>query len=289
MKLLQVFVLETVQVFAACTEDSRPSADGEIEPGSGEGSSDAESDLDVDAKSDADTQSDSDTGGDTESDTGSDTDSDADSDTDSDTDSDSDTDLDADSATDPIADSTPALKSSDTDPTYATSGPWHGYIWPAVDTGGQATISPSAAEGFRGGGPPFCASGFVPSSGGVAVAMIGMNTNQERAGGAVAATWDPSGYSGIKVNVSNPGGSALRLQIQTHETGAIGEEWCAMLTEFNQDVVVLWSDFYEHSRCADKVGEPFSGTMQGIATVMVLVPGFEDYNFDFCVIEMTPV
>jgi hypothetical protein len=72
--------------------------------------------------------------------------------------------------------------------------------------------------------------------------MVGMNTNQERAGGAVAAEWTPTG-TGILVNVSNPGGSPLRLQIQTNETGAIGEEWCAMLTVFDQDVIVPWSEF----------------------------------------------
>lgn len=188
---------------------------------------------------------------------------------------------------------TPILHSSDADPTYAISGPWHGYIWPAVDSNGVATISPSASEAYQGKpGPPFCASGHVPATASsTAVAMIGMNTAQERAGGAVASPWAPTG-EGILVNVSNPGGSPLRLQIQTHETGAIGEEWCAMITQFDQDIVVRWSDFYQHAQCANKVGDPFSGTMAGIATVMIMVPGTsqgDGYDFDFCVYEMTPV
>lgn len=183
----------------------------------------------------------------------------------------------------------PALQVSNT---YATSGPWHGYLWPAVDWEGVATIDPSAAEGFRDPGPPFCVSGHVPAtSNSTAVAMIGMNTNQDQGNGPVAAPWTPTGV-GILVNVSNAGGSPLRLQIQTDETGAIGEEWCAMLTEFDQDVVVPWSDFYQHARCADRVGTPFDQTMAGIATVMVLVPGTSEaggYDFEFCLNELTPV
>jgi hypothetical protein len=185
---------------------------------------------------------------------------------------------------------TPTLRSSTSDPTYATSGPWHGYIWPAVDSGGVATISPSAAEGFKAGGPPFCVQGHVPAtSNSTAVAMVGMNTNQAQSGGAVAAQWTPTGV-GILVNVSNPGGSPLRLQIQTNETGAIATLWCSMLTVFDQDVIVLWSDF--NTRCWDNSGTGYDQSMAGIATVMVLVPGTAQaggYDFNFCVNDMTPV
>jgi hypothetical protein len=188
------------------------------------------------------------------------------------------------------AGSAPALRSSTADPTYATSGPWHGYIWPAVDAGGVATISPTAAQGFRSGGPPFCVQGHVPpTTNSTAVAMVGMNTNQERTGGAVAAQWTPTGV-GILVNVSNPGGSPLRLQIQTNETGAVAQLWCAMLTAFNQNVVIRWSDF--KTQCWNNSGSTYDQSMAGIATVMVLVPGTSQaggYDFEFCVNDLTPV
>jgi hypothetical protein len=184
----------------------------------------------------------------------------------------------------------PTLKSSTADPTYATSGPWHGYIWPAVDSGGVATISPSASQGFRSGGPPYCVSGHVPATpNSTAVAMVGMNTNQDRSGGAVAAPWTPTG-TGILVNVSNPGGSPLRLQIQTNETGAVAQIWCAMITQFDQDVIVRWSDF--KTACWNNSGSTFDQSLVGIATVMVLVPGTAQtggYDFSFCVNDMTPV
>jgi len=185
---------------------------------------------------------------------------------------------------------TPTLQSSDREPTYATSGPWHGYIWPAVDWQGVATISPTAAEGFRDGGPPFCVEGHVPaSSNSTAVAMVGMNTNQEQGTGPVAAQWMPTG-EGILVNVSNPGGSPLRLQIQTDETGAVAEIWCATITVFDQDVLVTWAEL--NTQCWNDSGTWYSDSMSGIATVMVLVPGTAEadgYDIDFCVNELTPV
>ncbi|MGC4087225.1 MAG: hypothetical protein QM756_04835 [Polyangiaceae bacterium] len=105
-----------------------------------------------------------------------------------------------------------SLQSSSADPTYATSGAWHGYIWPAIESGAaldpnnMTTITPTAAMGFRSGGPPYCVSGHVPATpNSLAVATIGMNTNQNRSGGAVAAQWPATG-TGIRVNVSNRAG-----------------------------------------------------------------------------------
>jgi hypothetical protein len=119
--------------------------------------------------------------------------------------------------------------------------------------------------------------------------MVGMNTNQDRTGGAVAAQWTSTGV-GILVNVSNPGGSPLRLQIQTNETGSVAQVWCAMITQFDQNVIVLWSDF--KTQCWNNSGSTYDQSMAGIATVMVLVPGTAQtggYDFDFCVNDMTPV
>ncbi len=187
-----------------------------------------------------------------------------------------------------------SLRSAAADPTYATTGPWHGYIWPAIESGAAldpantTMITPTAAVGFRAGGPPYCVEGHVPATpNSLAVAMIGMNTNQSRTGGAVAAQWTATG-TGIRVKVSNPGGSPLRLQIQTNETGAIATLWCAMLTAFDQDVLVPWAEF--NTRCWNGSGSAYDQSV-GLSTVMVLVPGTAQaggYDFDFCLEDLAP-
>jgi hypothetical protein len=123
----------------------------------------------------------------------------------------------------------------------------------------------------------------------LAVAMVGMNTNQSQSGGATAAQWTATG-TGILVNVSNPGGSPLRLQIQTNETGAIATLWCAMITQFDQNVTVPWSSF--NTQCFNNNKGTAYNMSVGISTVMVLVPGTSGtggYDFNFCVNDMTPV
>ncbi len=180
--------------------------------------------------------------------------------------------------------------------TYASAGAWHGYIWPAIESGSaydpnnHTTITPTAAQGFPSGGPPFCVSGHVPATpNSLAVAMIGMNINQAQTGGATAAQWTVTG-TGILVNVSNPGGSPLRLQIQTNETGAIATLWCAMLTVFDQDVIIPWDQF--NTQCFNNDSGTYFDESVGISTVMVLVPGTSQaggYDFNFCVNNMAPV
>jgi hypothetical protein len=132
--------------------------------------------------------------------------------------------------------------------------------------------------------------GHVPATpNSLAVAMVGMNTNQLQTGGAVAAQWTATG-TGILVNVSNPGGSPLRLQIQTNETGAIATLWCAMITVFNQDVIIPWSQF--NTKCFSNNSGTYYDLSVGISTVMVLVPGTSQtggYDFNFCVNNMAPV
>ena len=123
----------------------------------------------------------------------------------------------------------------------------------------------------------------------LAVAMVGMNTNQSQTGGATAAQWTATG-TGILVNVSNPGSSPLRLQIQTNETGAIATLWCAMITQFDQNVTVPWSSF--NTQCFNNNKGTAYDLSVGISTVMVLVPGTSQtggYDFNFCVNDMTPV
>lgn len=191
---------------------------------------------------------------------------------------------------------TASLHSSSSDPTYATAGAWHGYIWPAIESGSaydpnnHTTITPTAAQGFASGGPPYCISGHVPATpNSLAVAMVGMNINQAQSGGATAAQWTTTG-TGILVNVSNPGGSPLRLQIQTNETGAVATLWCAMLTVFDQDVIIAWNQF--NTQCFNNNRGTYFDQSVGISTVMVLVPGTSQtggYDFNFCVNNMAPV
>jgi hypothetical protein len=151
---------------------------------------------------------------------------------------------------------------------YVTSGPWEGYAWTfAAGTG--STISPGDFS-MLAAGNPLCASGsvgpMVDSSG---ADGIGINLNQAPGANTPVENWTPTG-TGIVINVSNPGGSALRVQIQG-PTGATDatDRWCTQFTVFDEPVFLPWSAF--NTACWNGSGSTYQ--MQPLQAVLLIVPG----------------
>ena len=97
---------------------------------------------------------------------------------------------------------------------YITAGDWKGFAWTATSMTG-ATITPANFENTV--DFPLCASGSIEAADDN-VAMVGWNINQSSVDGEPAMTVDPK-RKGILVQVDNPGGSELRLQIQGPDGG----------------------------------------------------------------------
>jgi hypothetical protein len=158
---------------------------------------------------------------------------------------------------------------------YITAGTWKGYAWTAK--GGSATIMPadfSAVTDF-----PLCASGQLEASNSN-VAMLGWNLNQGKEAGDPALTIEPE-LEGIKVEITNPGGSELRLQIQG-PNGADDEDdrWCAIIPGSGGFIPF---DAFNTECWAGGTGTNYAG--QPIVAAIVLVPGKATgvTAFDFCV------
>lgn len=161
---------------------------------------------------------------------------------------------------------------------FLTSGTLQGYAW--TSTGGGATITPVEA------GSPLCASGNVPVTDTWAgTAMVGWNIAQESASSVVGTT-TPTG-TGLTVNVSNPGGSLIRVQVQAADGATVPEHrWCTELATFDSDVEIPWASF--DTQCWEG-GTGTAYAMEPIAAVVVLVPGMGTTDpgaaarpFDFC-------
>jgi WD40 repeat protein len=113
------------------------------------------------------------------------------------------------------------------------------------------------------------------------VATIGFNVSQAQGNQCQVGTWSPVG-NGIRVNVSNPGSTSLRVQL----SGANGAtdpnaSWCAILTSFNRDVSISWGEFT--TACWNGAGTAYN--MQPLANVQVYVPGNNTAAtaFNYCV------
>ena len=163
---------------------------------------------------------------------------------------------------------------------YVTSGPWQGYAWTGTESPSQGTvISPADFSGVTDGGR-LCVTGTV---GPVweAVGLLGLNLNQSRSG--PQDLWTPVG-SGLAYDVTNNGGTPLRIQIQ----GAAGwpsEAWCAVIT--GTSGTVSWKQF--NSSCWDNIGSFYDGTP--LQSVMLLVPGDmgSSIPFSLCLNSITPI
>jgi hypothetical protein len=169
-------------------------------------------------------------------------------------------------------------------PSYYENAPFAGYAWTA-SSGTGTTITPANYDDKTPPGAPFCASGSVGAMSDYSgTAMVGINLNQA-AGSTVAGTWTPpSGSTGIIINVTNSGGSPLRVQIQGPNGGTdASQRWCASLSQFGTDVTIPWTAF--NTMCWDNTGTYYSDAMSPLEAVLVLVPGDAAANvsFNFCV------
>ena len=167
-------------------------------------------------------------------------------------------------------------------PGYLHCGPWNGYAWAtATETDQGSSISPSDFASAN--GLPFCAKGVLARDDS-AVGLLGFNVNQSMNGGS-PGTWAVTG-KGLKYELSNPGGSPLRIQIQ----GAKGwpeETWCADISGSSSGSVV-WSSF--NTMCWAPSGPPGYDGQTPLEKVMLLVPGINgtEQPFNVCLIGLYP-
>jgi hypothetical protein len=181
---------------------------------------------------------------------------------------------------------------------YVVAGIWHGYAWTAGVTSAASgaamtTITPLDFSGVAAGATALCAQGSIGAAsdyGGVA--MIGVNVNQAvlgADGGIPPMQTVAIGGSGITVRYSNPGGTQIRVQIQTPagQTSATGR-WCATLSGSGGTETLLWSSFWGGvadgtQGCWNLGGNhPAIGTQ--ISNVALLVPGSNSMAvpYSFC-------
>jgi len=162
-----------------------------------------------------------------------------------------------------------------------------GYSWtasgpptPDNTTGSVSSIDPADFSTLA-AGTSLCASGVVAADaayGGYAI--VGVNIGQEAGEETPNANVTPTG-TGITVNVTNPGKSKLRVQIQD-DLGSDDAEhrWCADVPSSGVGSIP-WTEF--NTMC----WEPADGTayaMQPLNAIMIIVPGgnSKDTTFDFC-------
>ncbi len=159
--------------------------------------------------------------------------------------------------------------SSDDEEGYVVNEPWHGYYWTGTEEPSEGSTMTTTGLADAGSGTPVCVEGsVVASSDYTALAMLGVNLNQEMGEDMPLANWEPTG-DGILINVSNPGTSTVRVQIQT-ANGEFDEEerWCYTLSDFDTDVEIPWS--YFNTTCWDNEGT-FYGDQAGGAGLLPLI------------------
>jgi len=170
-------------------------------------------------------------------------------------------------------------------PGYLHCGPWNGYAWTlATETDQGSSISPpdfATADGL-----PFCASGVLARVDS-AVGLLGFNVNQSAGGDTEGSpgTWSVTG-KGLKYEVSDPGGSPLRIQIQGAK-GYPDETWCADISGSSSGFVT-WSTF--NKECwFNFTSEAYDGQTP-LEQVMLLVPGINgtEQRFNVCLIGLYP-
>lgn len=156
---------------------------------------------------------------------------------------------------------------------YWQSGAWAGSVWTEVGGVGSNITAPSAEA-------PYCASGTLAAdSTWASVAMVGFNLAQARGEsaplGAVVPTKD-----GVRVEVSNPGGSQLRVQVEGPDGRTDGNQrWCAAVE--GGGGFIPWSAF--NTKCWDGSGAAYRG--EQLVTLSVLVPSSntDAIPFNYCV------
>jgi hypothetical protein len=163
---------------------------------------------------------------------------------------------------------------------YVVAGTWAGYAFPVAITSqasgaGTTTITPADFSGVAAGAAELCVQGSVGAAsdyGGVA--MLGVNVNQVQAqpdGGVPQVQTVGLGGSGVTAQYSNPGGTAIRLQVQTPAGETSGDgRWCANLSGYGGTETVPWTAF-THSCWTQGGVNPPEGTQ--ISQVFLYVPG----------------
>lgn len=170
-------------------------------------------------------------------------------------------------------------------PGYLHCGPWNGYAWTlATETDLGSSISPP--DFATANGLPFCASGVLARIDS-AVGLLGFDVNQSADGNTEGSpgTWAVTG-KGLKYEVSNPGGSPLRIQIQGAK-GYPDETWCADISGSSSGFVA-WSTF--NKECwFNFASEAYDGQTP-LEQVMLLVPGINgtEQQFNVCLIGLYP-
>jgi endoglucanase len=170
---------------------------------------------------------------------------------------------------------------------YIIAGPWHGYSWARV-TGDGSTIDPASFSDLESGSGPLCASGTVGAMANWSgSALIGFNLNQDEDGADAAINAVEVQPGGLRVNISNPGGTEVRIQVVGSTGGATeSDRWCFVVSNFNEHVIP-WTSFNTH--CWDNGGEYYAG--QPLTAAAVLVPGHNamDRPYEVCLEELRPV
>jgi hypothetical protein len=162
---------------------------------------------------------------------------------------------------------------------YMESGSWRGFAWTATSAMGGSIDPADFADAFD---FPLCASGSV-SAGTSNVAMVGWNLNQSTDDGAPAMSVTPTA-AGVRVGITNAGGSELRLQLQG-PNGATdaNDRWCAVIPGTGGFIPY---DGFNTECWAGGNGTAYMG--EPIVAAIVLVPGKagSPTMFDFCLSEL---
>jgi len=170
---------------------------------------------------------------------------------------------------------------------YITSGEWHGYAWTSTgdDDTILSTIDPPNFETYTGAETCLHVTGTVGMDDDYeGIALLGININQADGTDMPTDVWTATG-TGIAYNVTNTGGSQLRIQIQ----GAAGypnEVWCYDISKTDSGVA-MWADF--NKTCWDNKGDYYDGSVP-LNAVMLLVPGKNttDVAYDVCLNSIAP-
>jgi endoglucanase len=162
---------------------------------------------------------------------------------------------------------------------YVIAGSWQGYAWTTASTDNGSTITPKDFSALA-AGSPLCASGSVAAQGDWGgYAMIGVNLNQAQAKNAPINSVVPTS-AGVAVDVTDTGGSQLRVQISGPNGGFDpSDRWCVALT--GTGGFIPWSSF--NTACWGGYGNTYNG--EPITQIAILVPGSNSVAvpFSFCI------
>lgn len=159
---------------------------------------------------------------------------------------------------------------------------FQGYAWAsATPEGDSMIVTGGGSEDFSDCGADcmLCVSGTVaPTDDFSGVALLGLNLNQQQSSNSPD---DISVTGSITVNVSNAGGSPLRVQLSG------SKDWCKEITGESGDITIQASEFvtecWEGGTQTEYDGEP-------VEALMLLVPGSDTdaTDFDICLNSVTP-